>query len=100
MLAAPMRAVAAQPAGAADWELLTKCAEHLKGLQKQALTEACNVVEEEEDEHLYHTKGYCRESWLASLGLRATIPPPEERKHVESAIGAARAQQEREQKRS
>ena len=84
----------------ADWELLTKCAEHLKGAQKQALTEACNVVEEEEDEHLYHTKGYCRELWLESLGLRAMIPPPEEKKHVKSAIGAARAQQEREQNRS
>jgi rubrerythrin len=84
----------------ADWELLTKCAERLKGDQKQALTEACNIVEEEEDEHLYHTKGYCRELWLESLGLPALIPPPEEKKHVKSAIGAARAQQERKHKGS
>jgi rubrerythrin len=80
----------------ADWELLTKCAERLKGAQKQALTDACRIVEEEEDEHLYHTKGYCRELRLESLGLPAVIPPPE----VKSAIGAARAQQEREHKAS
>jgi hypothetical protein len=52
-------------------------------------------VEEEEDEHLYHTKGWCRELWLKSLGLRAGLPPPEERKHVYTAIGDTRAEQER-----
>ena len=84
----------------ADWELLSKCAEQLKGAQKQALTNACNIVEAEEDEHLYYTKGYCRELWLESLGLPSVIPPPEEKKHVKSAIGAARAQQELDEKRS
>ena len=83
----------------ADWELLTKCAEQLKGAQKQALQEACDIVEDEEDEHLYHSKGYCRELWLDSLGLPAVLPPPEEEKHVTTAIGAARAQQESERKR-
>ena len=47
----------------------------------------------EEDEHLYHTAGWCRELWLKSLGLKAVLPPPEEKKHVTSAIGAARAEQ-------
>jgi ferritin-like metal-binding protein YciE len=84
----------------ADWELLSKCAESLKGAQKQALTDACRIVEEEEDEHLYYTKGYCRELWLESLGLPSVIPPPEEKKHVRSAIGAARAQQEGDPKTS
>jgi rubrerythrin len=83
----------------ADWELLAKCAEQLKGAQKQALQEACDIVEDEEDEHLYHSKGYCRELWLDSLGLPAVLPPPEEEKHVTTAIGAARAQQESERKR-
>ena len=83
----------------ADWELLSKCAEQLKGAQKQALQEACDIVEDEEDEHLYHSKGYCRELWLDSLGLPAVLPPPEEEKHVTTAIGAARAQQESERKR-
>lgn len=76
----------------ADWELLTKCAEKLTGKDKEVLTAACEKVEEEEDEHLYHTKGWCRELWLESLGLEAVLPPPEEQKHVKTAIGAARAQ--------
>jgi hypothetical protein len=83
----------------ADWELLSKCAEQLKGSQKEALQQACETVEEQEDEHLYHSKGYCRELWLDSLGLPAVIPPPEEEKHVKTAIGAALAQQESEQSR-
>ena len=51
--------------------------------------------QDEEDEHLYHTKGWCRELWMKSLGLKAMLPPPEERKHVKTAIGAARAEQSR-----
>jgi hypothetical protein len=54
-------------------------------------------VEDEEDHHLYHTKGFCRELWLKSLGLPAVIPPPEERKNVETAIGASRAEHQREE---
>ena len=76
----------------ADWELLAKCAEELKGNEKKVLTAACEEVEEEEDEHLYHTQGWCRELWLDSLGLEAVLPPPEEKKNVKTAIGAARAQ--------
>jgi hypothetical protein len=76
-----------------DWELLSKCAEHLTGAKADALKNACDTVEDQEDEHLYHTKGWCREIWLDSLGLKALLPPPEERKHVKTAIGAARAEQ-------
>jgi len=76
-----------------DWELLTACGEHLKGPAAQTLKTAAEKVEDEEDEHLYHTKGWCRELWRQSLGLKAVLPPPEERKHVKSAIGAARAEQ-------
>ena len=52
-------------------------------------------MEDQEDEHLYHSKGWLRELALESLGLKAVLPPPEERKHVKTAIGAARAAQER-----
>jgi hypothetical protein len=83
----------------ADWELLSKCAEKLGGEQRTVLTEACDEVEDQEDEHLYHTKGWARELWLESLGLKAVLPPPEERKHVKTAIGAARAEQESERSR-
>jgi ferritin-like metal-binding protein YciE len=75
-----------------NWNLLGACAEKLKGEQKKVLQEACEEVEEQEDEHLYHTKGWCRELWIESLGMKAVLPPPEERKEVKSAIGAARAE--------
>ena len=82
-----------------NWELLTKCTEYLRGSHKQALEEACEIVEEQEDEHLYHSRGYCRELWLDSLGLPAILPPPEETQHVRSAISAAQAQQQSERNR-
>ena len=37
--------------------------------------------------------------WLQSLGLKAMLPPPEERQHVKTAIGAARAEQASEKNR-
>jgi len=77
----------------ADWELITKAAEKSTGQQKKTLQAAADEVEEQEDEHLYHSKGWCRELWLESLGMKAVLPPPEERKHVTTAIGAARAEQ-------
>ena len=77
----------------ADWELLSKCAEALTGEEGKVLTSACERVEDQEDEHLYHTKGWCRELWMQSLDLPAVLPPPEERQHVKTAIGAARAEQ-------
>ena len=78
-----------------DWELLGEAAAKLKGEPKKALQQAYEEVEDQEDEHLYHTRGWCRELWMQSLGLKAVLPPPEERKHVKTAIGAARAEQSR-----
>jgi hypothetical protein len=77
----------------ADWQLLGKCAEHLSGSEGDALQAAYGAIEDEEDEHLYHTKGWCRELWIQALGLPAVLPPPEEKQHVKTAIGAARAEQ-------
>ena len=79
----------------ADWELLQKCAEHLGGELATAIQEVSEDVEDEEDEHLYHSKGWCRELWLESLGMSAVLPPPEEEKQVKTAIGASRAEQAR-----
>jgi hypothetical protein len=53
--------------------------------------EACAQVEDEEDEHLYHSKGWCRELWIQSLGMEAVLPPPEEKQNVKSEIEAGRA---------
>ena len=74
---------------------LDEAAGKAKGGEKKALTEAFEEVEDEEDEHLYHSSGWCRELWIDSLGLPAVLPPPEEEKEVKTAIGAARAKKAR-----
>ena len=78
-----------------NWELIGKVAEKMKGAEGKALKEAYDEVEDEEDEHLYHTTGWARELWFQSLGMPAVLPPPEEEKDVKTAIGAARAKQSR-----
>ena len=78
-----------------NWELLHEASEKAKGEQKKALTLAYEEVEDQEDEHLYHSTGWCRELWIESLGLPAVLPPPEEEKAVKTAIGAARAKKAR-----
>jgi rubrerythrin len=78
-----------------NWELLSQVAKDRKGKEIQALKAACEEVEDQEDEHLYHTTGWCRELWIASLGMPAVLPPPEEEKDVKTAIGAERAKHAR-----
>lgn len=78
-----------------NWELIGKVAEKSQGTRAKVLNEAYEQVEEEEDRHLYHTMGWTRELWLESLGIPAVLPPPEEEKDVTTAIGAARAEQQR-----
>ena len=79
-----------------NWELIGEVAQELKGPRAKVLQDAYEQVEEEEDEHLYHTQGWARELWFESLGMTAVLPPPEEIKKVKTAIGAARAEQSRE----
>ena len=78
-----------------NWELLGQVAKKTKGDEKRVLEAAQKEVEEEEDEHLYHTAGWARELWIEFLGMPAVTPPPEEEKDVKTAIGAARAKQAR-----
>ena len=79
----------------ADWELIGACAKAMDDEAGAALASAYEEVEDEEDEHLYHTKGWCRELWLKSLGLNAVLPPPEEKRDVKTAKDAAQVDQER-----
>jgi ferritin-like metal-binding protein YciE len=81
----------------ANWELIGRVAEEATGDTKKVLMEAYEQVEEEEDEHLYHTMGWSRELWIDALGMPAVLPPPEEEKKVKSAIGASRAEQSRDE---
>ena len=78
-----------------NWHLIGEVIKKAKGDVAKALKEAHEQVEPEEDEHLYHTTGWSRELWIDSLGMKAVLPPPEEVKKVETAIGAARAAQGR-----
>lgn len=78
-----------------NWELMGEAAKELKGEEARVLKEAYEEVEEEEDEHLYHTAGWTRELWIESLGMPAVLPPPEEEKDVKTAIGAAKAKHAR-----
>ena len=63
-----------------NWELLRVVADKASGATAKALAAACDEVEDDEDEHLYHTTGWTRELWMESLGLPAVLPPPEEQK--------------------
>lgn len=78
-----------------NWALIGEAAKKAKADVAKVLKAAYEEVEEEEDEHLYHTQGWARELWIESLGMKAVLPPPEEEKNVKTAIGAARAKHAR-----
>jgi hypothetical protein len=78
-----------------DWELIGSAAQTLKAADARVLQDAYEEVEDQEYEHFYRTRGWCRELWLQSLGMKAVLPPPEERRYVKTAIGAPRAEQTR-----
>ncbi len=59
------------------------------------LREACEKIRGQEERHLVETSGWARELWLKALGLAAVLPPPEERKHAQNAIPAARPKHQR-----
>lgn len=78
-----------------NWELVGQCLSRVHGEGGTALRAAYKEVEEQEDEHLYHSSGWGRELWIEALGMPAVLPPPEEQKDVKTAIGAARAKSAR-----
>jgi len=78
-----------------NWQLIGEVAKKMTGAEGKALKEAYKEVEDQEDEHYYHSKGWMRELSMQCLGLKAVLPPPEEKKHVKTAIGQARAEQSR-----
>jgi rubrerythrin len=78
-----------------NWQLIGEVAKKMTGAEGKAMKEAHQEVEDQEDEHYYHTKGWMRELSMKALGMKAVLPPPEEKKHVKTAIGAARAEHSR-----
>lgn len=75
----------------ANWGLIGACARATEGATARALQAAYDQVEDEEDEHLYHTTGWSRELHMQALGLKAILPPLEEKRDVTNARGAVRA---------
>ncbi len=67
-----------------------------KGFALPLLAAAHEAVAKDEEHHLHHTRGWTRELWIQALGLPCVLPPPEEVRDVETAIGASRAEQARE----
>jgi ferritin-like metal-binding protein YciE len=96
-LVAAEAVVEAETKDHANWELMGKVAEKATGKMASVLRDAYEQVEEEEDQHLYHTMGWARELWIEFLGMPAVLPPPEEQKKVTTAIGASRAEQARDE---
>ena len=78
-----------------NWELIGELAKNSEAEVAALLQSAHDQVEDEEDEHLYHTAGWTRELWIEGLGMPAILPPPEETDDVKTAIQAARAKQSR-----
>jgi hypothetical protein len=72
----------------ANWELIGACAKELEGELATTLQEAYDEVEDQEDEHLYHTKGWCRELWRRSLGLTAASGRDAARDHGSGSGGS------------
>ena len=81
-----------------DWELLGELAKNADEVEAELIMPAYEQVEEEEDEHLYHTQGWTRELWIQALGMPAVLPPPEEERDVTTAEDAAKAKKARTKK--
>ena len=78
-----------------NWELLGELAKNATAEESALLMPAYEQVEQEEDEHLYHTQGWTRELWMEALKMPAVLPPPEEQQKVDNAIEAAQAKKSR-----
>ena len=78
-----------------NWSLIGELAKEAGVENAEVLSKAYEQVEDEEDEHLYHTEGWTRELWIEALGMPAVLPPPEEEQDVETAMEAAQAKESR-----
>ena len=83
-----------------NWELLGELAKNADETEAALIMPAYEQVEEEEDEHLYHSQGWTRELWIEALGMPAVLPPPEEERDVTTAEDAAKAKKARTKKAS
>ncbi|HVV81472.1 MAG TPA: hypothetical protein VHE35_00285 [Kofleriaceae bacterium] len=80
-----------------NWSLLGLLARQADGPHAALMQAAFDQIEPEEDEHLYHSRGWARELWASALGLPAVLPPPEEVRDVGSMAEAAEAEADRDE---
>lgn len=80
-----------------NWQLIGAAAGSLEGAERTILKAAYDQVEDEEDEHLYHTTGWARELHLQALGMPSQLPPIEEETDVKSETQAAAVRKQRKQ---
>lgn len=78
-----------------NWQLIGAACETLEGAEQAVLKSAFDEVEDEEDEHLYHSTGWARELHLEALGLEAQLPPAEEVEDVKTEVDAAAVRKQR-----
>ena len=78
-----------------NWELIGEVADKMKGERGQGAQVRAAKRSKSKKTSTCTTAPVGRELWIESLGLPAVLPPPEERKDVKTAIGAARAKQAR-----
>lgn len=64
-----------------NWQVIALVAKESEKGDKigEVLQDAYDQVEDEEEEHAFHSQGWARELWAESLGLDAVLPPPEEK---------------------
>lgn len=72
-----------------NWHLIRQCARNSTHEKEQALAAAVGEVENEVDEQFYRARGWERELHLQSLGIKAVLPPPEEREAAIAPISTA-----------
>src|SRR5712692_2586313 len=75
-----------------NWQLIGMLCQEADDRIKSVLQPAYEEVEDQEDEHFFHTRGWARELWAKSLGIKSVLPPPEEKMDVKTAMGAATAE--------
>ncbi|HEY6121828.1 MAG TPA: hypothetical protein VIV66_17860, partial [Pyrinomonadaceae bacterium] len=69
-----------------NWSLIGEVAKRASVDEAGVLKRAYDQVEDEEDEHLYHTQGWTRELWIEALGMPAVLPPPEEQQDAATEV--------------
>lgn len=75
-----------------NWQLIGLIAKEAPEPMAAVLREAYDEIEDQEDEHFFHTRGWVRELAADTLGIKTVLPPPEEKMDVKSAMGAATAE--------